>query len=106
MLSSNPRETEYVRKALLGNSFSCPVVAWLLSHLLFDNKLITRKPSLTELSLGVPWESLSGLQQLLPSPQCCQLRLLQCWQVWPSWPGRRKPWTRGSQASATIEAQM
>ena len=54
MLSSNAREAEYVRKALLGNSFSCPVVAWLLSHLLYDNKLITRKPSLTELSLGVP----------------------------------------------------
>ena len=54
MLSSNPRETEYVRKALLGNSFICPVVAWLLGHLLYDNSLITRRPTLTELSLGIP----------------------------------------------------
>ena len=54
MLSSNAREAEYVRKALLGNSFSCPVVVWLLGYLLFDSKLIARRPSLTEVSLGVP----------------------------------------------------
>lgn len=53
-LSSNWREMEHIREALLGNSFSCAIVAWLLGHLLFREKMITRRPTIEELARGKP----------------------------------------------------
>ena len=51
-LSSNKRGTEYVRKALVGNSFCCQVIAWQLGHCLFAEGLLQRRPSLEELASG------------------------------------------------------
>ena len=53
-LSSNKRATEYVRKALVGNSFCCQVVAWLIGHCLARRGLLQRRPTLQELAQGVP----------------------------------------------------
>ena len=53
MYSARPLEAERLRKSLLGNSFSCPMFAWLVSHLLVDAGLATRVPSPTEVASGV-----------------------------------------------------
>ena len=99
MLSTNAREAEYVRKALLGNSFSCPVVASLLIHLLFDNRLIARRPSLTELSLGVPLR----LATLAPVPSTVPAEAPAALADGIAAVSPEKTLVRGWQASATTE---
>ena len=51
-LPRNKRGSEYARKALVGNSFCCQVVAWQLGHCLFAEGLLLRRPSLEELASG------------------------------------------------------
>jgi hypothetical protein len=54
--SSDKVNAEYERKALMGNSFSAQVVAWLLAHVLLQFELITRLPTPDELATGIPLE--------------------------------------------------
>ena len=54
--SSDKVNAEYERKALMGNSFSAQVVAWLLAHVLRQFELITRLPTPDELAAGIPLE--------------------------------------------------
>ena len=52
MYSAQKKEAERIRKSLLGNSYSCPVVAWLVSHLLFREGLAVRVASPDEVASG------------------------------------------------------
>ncbi len=54
--SSDKVNADYERKALMGNSFSAQVVAWLLAHVLRQFELITRLPTPDELAAGIPRE--------------------------------------------------
>ena len=79
-LSSNKRGSEYIRKALVGNSFCCQVIAWQLGHCLFAEGLLRRRPSLEEpasgrcLELVVPLEKVVHGQPEEMAPESSQER--------------------------------
>ena len=52
MLSKEAKAADRIRRALLGNSFSCGTVAWLLAHMLKQHKLAFRIPSAEEIAGG------------------------------------------------------
>ena len=51
-VKSNPRQASARRCSLLGDSFCCYIVAWLISHLFVKWGYLTRVPTLREIGNG------------------------------------------------------